>query len=391
LYTYSQRLPWSFVQNPFSKLIDESRRRGRSLIDLTVSNPTTALAGYPHASIAKAYEQIRDFGYRPDPLGRFESRVAVSEYYARRNVSISPEQIFLTASTSEAYSLLFKLFSNPGDEILAPVPSYPLFEYLAALESVVVVPYRLLYDGNWFTHLADLRQRISSRTRAVIMVNPNNPTGSFWKMSEAEGILDLARERQLPIIADEVFMDYPLGGSQNSISTLIGHDSALSFSLNGLSKAAGMPQMKLAWIAVNGPESDREIARRRLELLLDTYLSVATPVQCALPELLRIGEDIQRQIQVRTRHNLKTLQDVLANSPATCLDTEAGWSAIIQLPKTFSEDQWIARLLEGKGIVVQPGYFFDMASEAYVVVSLLTPGEEFLKGIRRLRELVSGS
>jgi alanine-synthesizing transaminase len=389
LYSYSERLSWSFSSNAFSRLVEEKRKAGDALLDLTVSNPTQAFDDYPHAAISRAYANIRDFSYRPDPFGQQESRLAVAQYYERRNLSISPAQILLTASTSEAYSLLFKLFCNSGDEILAPLPSYPLFEYLAALESARIVPYRLVYDGSWYVDFASLREQISPRTRALVVVNPNNPTGSFLKKAEAEELLDVARRYRVPIISDEVFMDYAFGAGAERVTTLSSDDSVLTFCLNGLSKAAGMPQMKLAWIALNGPERDREEAFRRLELILDTYLSVGTPVQRALPELFEIGEGIQKEIRLRIAENTKALKVLLEHSPACCLHCEGGWSAILQVPRRLSEEEWITRLLEEQNVVVQPGYFFDMASEAYIVVSLITPGDQFSEGIRRVRELAS--
>lgn len=387
MYSYSERLSWSLASNSFSRLVEQKRATGVPLIDLTVSNPTEALRDYPHSAIGRAYANVKHFTYRPDSLGTRESRVAVARYYERRKISVSPDQILLTASTSEAYSLLFKLFCNSGDEILAPLPSYPLFEYLAALEVARIVPYQLMYDGSWHIDFASLRQQISPRTRALVVVNPNNPTGSFLKKSGAETLLDLAQQHKLPIISDEVFMDYSFGAGADRVKTLIGHNSVLSFSLNGLSKAAGMPQMKLAWIALNGPEQESKIARERLELLLDTYLSVGTPVQCALPELLDIGEGIQEQIRLRAAQNLNALTTLLDGSPACSLHCEGGWSAIIQVPRSLSEEEWITRLLSEQNVLVQPGYFFDMASEAYVIVSLITPPDEFIEGIRRLRHL----
>jgi aspartate/methionine/tyrosine aminotransferase len=389
LHSYSERLSWSLSSNSFSRLIEEKRKAGVPLIDLTVSNPTEVFSEYPHLAISRAYASVKDFTYRPDPFGRQDSRAAVAHYYERSNIPISPGQILLTASTSEAYSVLFKLFCNSGDEILAPLPSYPLFEYLASLESARMVPYRLVYDGSWFIDFANLRRQISPRTRALVIVNPNNPTGSFLKKSEAEILLQVAEEHELPIISDEVFMDYSLGAGADYVRTLIGYDSVLSFSLGGLSKAAGMPQMKLAWIALNGPEQDRETARERLELILDTYLSVGSPVQRALGELLDIGEGIQQKIRVRIAQNVEALNILLENSPARALHTEGGWSAIIQLPGTSSEEEWITRLIEEQSLIVQPGYFFDMDSGAYVVVSLITPSDQFSEGIRRVRQLAS--
>lgn len=387
MYRYSHRLPDSCLPNAFSRLLQHKRQAGARLLDLTIANPTQAFADYPHGRIAHALSAVRDFTYHPDPSGQEQARRAVSAYYAAQNIVISPGRLLLTASTSEAYALLFKLVCDPGDEVLAPLPSYPLFEYLASFESVRIVPYRLRYDGSWFVDMASLRQGVSPRTRALIIVNPNNPTGSFLKQPEAEELFRLALDRGLPVISDEVFMDYSFGLVPGRIPTLIGADSILSFSLNGLSKGAGMPQMKLAWIAVNGPEPARESARQRLELLADTYLSVGTPVQCALPELLRVGSDIQHQIAKRLARNFAALNAILENSPAHSLHVEGGWSAIVQLPRTSTEEIWITRLLEEQSVIVQPGYFFDMDSEAYLVLSLLTPPGTFDEGVQRLSQL----
>jgi alanine-synthesizing transaminase len=235
--------------------------------------------------------------------------------------------------------------------------------------------------------MASLRVQISSRTRAIIVVNPNNPTGSFLKKSEAEALCAAAAEHGLPIICDEVFMDYPLGSDSTRVPTLIGTESAVVFSLYGLSKCAGMPQMKLAWIAISGPTRFREAARQRLELLADTYLSVSTPVQQALPELLRIGDDLRSRIAGRVARNLDPLHAILENSAGECLHVEGGWSAIVRVPARFSEETWIMRLLNEYGVVVQPGYFFDMESEAYLVLSLITPPDSFDRGIQALRHL----
>ncbi len=388
MYRYSQRLSWSFLSNSLAKLLQDKREAGVLLLDLTVSNPTDVFADYPHGAIARAYAEVSDFNYHPSASGLEEAKIAITEYYANSGIAIPPSQLLLTASTSEAYALLFKLFCNPEDEVLIPRPSYPLFEYLAAFDCVRTVAYRLLYDGSWFIDFADLRERVTQRTRAIVVVNPNNPTGSFLGSSDAGQLISLADQWKLPLICDEVFSDYSLAHSADRVTTFIGHDSVLSFSLNGLSKVAGMPQMKLGWIAINGPAEEREIARQRLELVLDTYLSVSTPVQRVLPKLLSIGAEIQQQIGHRTKHNWQALRHVLRDSSAHPLHTEAGWSAIIQLPGTLPEETWINRLINEQGVVVQPGYFFDMASEPYVVVSLITPPDIFLEGICGLRQMV---
>jgi len=385
LHSYSRRLSWASSANSFTRLVEEQRRAGARLLDLTSANPTEVFDNYPHAEIQRAYARLDDFTYQPDPFGAQRARDVIADWYKRRGIHVSPEQLALTASTSEAYSLLFKLLCDPGDEVLVPAPSYPLFEYLARLESVEIVPYRLLYDGSWFVDFASVRAAISARTRAIVAVNPNNPTGSFLKNHETEELLKIAREHSLPVIADEVFMDYGFAGAVDCTRTLIGSDRVLSFSLGGLSKSAGMPQMKLAWIVVNDGAEIRADARARLELLLDTYLSVSTPVQNALGELLTIGAGIARQICARIERNRAALESILRNSPVHVLHAEGGWSAILQLPNIWREEDWMAELISRRQVLVQPGYFFDMSSEPYAVVSLLTQEDVFAEGIERIR------
>jgi hypothetical protein len=381
-------LIWNHPPNSFNKLVEEQRQAGVSLLDLTSTNPTEAFDDYPHAEIRQSYANIEDFTYRPDPFGSRRARQAIADWYARRGIPASAEQLALTASTSEAYALLFKLLSNPGDEVLVPTPSYPLFEYLARLESIEIVPYRLLYDGSWFIDFASLQAAISERTRAVVIVNPNNPTGSFLKSQEAAMLLEIAQKHNLPIIADEVFMDYSFDAVGDRRRTLIGCDRALSFSLGGLSKSAGMPQMKLAWIVVNGEAGIRTDVRLRLELLLDTYLPVASPVQSALGDLLEIGDGIARRISLRMERNRAALDDILRGSSIHTLHVEGGWSAILQLPNLRTEDAWMADFITRQQVLVQPGYFFDMPSEPYAVVSLLTAEDVFAEGIERLRKAI---
>jgi alanine-synthesizing transaminase len=356
------------------------------VLDLTVTNPTEAFAGYPHADIAKAYGAIADFRYEPDAFGALRARQEIAEWYAARGIHIAPTQIALTSSTSEAYGILFKLLCDPGDEVLIPAPSYPLFEYLAGAESVRTAPYRLAYDGGWFIDLDSVKAGVSPRTKAIVLVNPNNPTGSFLKIAEMEALKALAAEYELALISDEVFMTYPAGSSRDRVRSLVGHDEVLSFSLNGLSKAAGMPQMKLGWILVNGPPNEVETALSRLELLLDSYLSVATPVQCALGALLKIGSGLHARIERRLQQNRETL-GMLKNSAVQSLATEGGWSAILQVPNVRSEEDWISNLLTAHGIVVQPGYFYDMAKEANLVVSLIGDEETFAAAIGALKLL----
>lgn len=384
MYQYSKRLSWSTGLNEIAQLTASRDLTSSTLLDLSSSNPTSCFADYPHAFIRKALADIDEFGYEPAPFGLYEARLEVSRYYARRQIEVDPDRIVLTASTSEAYALLFKLLCDPGDQVLIPSPSYPLFEYLAALENVCLTPYHLNYDGAWYYDFADLRNRINERTRAIIIVNPNNPTGSFLTAEERNELVEIATRQQLPIISDEVFMDYDLTPRAGLSKTLIDCDGAPSFSLNGLSKAAGMPQLKLAWIVLNGPASERALARERLELISDTYLSVASPVQKALPSLLDAGESFQKSVRRRLNGNVLQVDTLLYGTAAHRLTMDGGWSAILQVPRTRTEDQWISNLWKNQEVVVQPGYYFDLSSEAYLVVSLLTEPAVLSEGLRRI-------
>jgi len=295
------------------------------------------------------------------------------------------DRILLTASTSEAYGFLFKLLANPGDEVLVPRPSYPLFEFLAALESVRVVQYPLHYDGGWAVDFEALAARINARTRAVLIVNPNNPTGSFLKQGESEQLIALCAKHDLAMISDEVFADYGLADDPRRVSSLHSVESVLAFSLSGLSKAVGLPQMKLGWIVVSGPTETRRQAWNRLELIADTYLSVSAPVQWAAAELLETRHAIQEQIVSRVRANLAHLRSHCGpDSTWRVLNVEGGWYAIMQAPRVRSEEEWVLSLLENDGVLVQPGYFFDFEREAFLVISLLTRPEIFELGVGKI-------
>ncbi len=342
--TYGQRL----------NALAEIRARKDRILDLTESNPTHAGIVYP-----------RDYpSYEPEPFGLLSARETIA-----REFGAPVERVVLTASTSEGYSWLFKLFCDPGDEVLVPRPSYPLFEYLAALESVSVRHYSLFYDHGWFIDFHTLRQSITGRTRAIVLVNPNNPTGHFLKSHELEELKSFG----LPVISDEVFRDYLLEPAPDSVRSLQGVDDALVFALNGLSKTVGLPQMKLAWMIASGPAGE---ALERLELIADTYLSVGSPVQLALPELLALREPVQRQITDRARVNLTILRE----SGMRVLNVEGGWYAIV----LHDEDSAVA-LLRDHDVLVQPGYFYDFEQSGYLVLSLLTPTDVFREGIERLR------
>lgn len=384
MYKFSQRLPWATERNDITTHIGEQRALGHTLLDLTNSNPTSAFSSYPHSLLRKAFSEISDFAYDPDPKGLQAARMEIARYYEERNILLDENRIILTASTSEAYSMLFKLFCDAGDEILVPCPSYPLFEFLASLESVSVVPYELHYDGAWHIDFDHLQRQISRRTKAIVVVNPNNPTGTYLSDAECDALLSIASHRHLPLISDEVFMDFDILPRKTICRTLIGRDQVMSFSLNGLSKAAGMPQVKLAWIALNGRPSEVETVRARLELISDTYLSVGTPVQKQLGSLLQIGQAFQAEIRARLRENVHLLDESLRDTAAHRLHMDGGWSAVVQLPKTRTEENWTLSFLKEEKVVVQPGFYFDMPPGAFVVLSLLTEPAQFQEGLRRI-------
>lgn len=313
----------------------------------------------------------RALRYQPLPQGLEWAREAVAAYYGGR---VSPERILLTSSTSEAYGYLFKLLTDPGDEVLVPRPSYPLFEFLAGMELVHVVQYPL-------GRFDEIARYASSRSRAVVVVNPNNPTGSFLKREDAALLIEFCRDRGLAIISDEVFSDYGFGHDAARVTSLAGVEDVLTFSLSGLSKVAGMPQMKLGWIVVSGPAELRHAAMERLELIADTYLSVSTPVQWAAPKLLELGRSVQQAIRERTAENLRLLGQ-------SCFlgrfEPEGGWYAVMEVPRTRSEEEWVLELLEYDDVLVQPGFFYDFDDEAYMVLSLLTPTDVFVEGLTRI-------
>ncbi|HXE13013.1 MAG TPA: pyridoxal phosphate-dependent aminotransferase [Bryobacteraceae bacterium] len=381
---YSSRLSWPVRTSRFADALASHRQAGTRLLDLTISNPTAANLIYPHGEIANVLGCLRQFDYQPDPAGSFKARQAIAGMYGANGIAVAAEHILLTASTSEAYAHLFKLLCDPGDEILVPLPSYPLFEFLAALEGVRTVPYWLRYDGNWHVDLASVESAINGRTRAIVVVNPNNPTGSFLKREEAAALVELARRKNLPVISDEVFTNFALSAAHDRVQSFADRSETLVFSLNGLSKSCGMPQMKLGWIVISGPDEAARQSRERLEFILDTYLSPSTPVQSALPSLLAIGQGVRQQIQERTRRNYEALKHILAGAPANALHTEAGWSSIVQIPRNRWEEEWILTLLNQQHVVTQPGYFFDMPNEAYLVLSLLTDPEVFDEGVKRI-------
>jgi hypothetical protein len=381
---FSARLHWDLRPNPLSELLKAKRDAGASILDLTESNPTTAGLRYPAEYILSALADARALRYEPTPAGLLAAREAVADrYYAPLGEMVQPSRILLTASTSEAYAFLIKLLTEAGDELLVPRPSYPLFEFLATLESVRISQYPLIYHEGWSIDMDALACAITERTRAIVLVNPNNPTGSFVKRRELERLIELCQERSLAIISDEVFSDYAFAPDPQRVPRLTGIDEVLTFSLSGLSKIAGLPQMKLGWIVAGGPPSTRTAALERLELIADTYLSVATPVQHALPRLLEAGESIREQIRRRTSQNLDTLLAATVNSAYRTLEVEGGWYATVQVPRIRTEEEWALELLDRCNVLVQPGYFYDFDQDGLLVLSLLTPPEIFREGVEQ--------
>lgn len=381
---FSSRTRWDLRTNRLASLVEARRAAGAPVIDLTQSNPTQAGLPYP-GDLLRPLSDASALRYDPSPLGLRAAREAVAADYRRRHADVPPDRILLTAGSSEAYGFLFKLLCDPGDRILVPRPSYPLFEYLAGLDSVEVGHYPLRYDGEWHLDLPALAEAADARTRAIVVVNPNNPTGSYLKRDEALRVRELAAERGAALVSDEVFADYAFRPDDRRMGCLAGDGPALAFSLGGISKSCGLPQLKLGWVAVSGPPPLRDEALARLEVVADTYLSVGTPVQRALPDLLGRLPELQAPITARLAMNLDLLRRrATPPSPVTLLEPEGGWYAALQVPATSPEEERVTRLLEDDDVLVHPGYFFDFPREAYLVLSLLPPPEAFREGIDRI-------
>ena len=384
---FSRRLPSSVEPNAFSQVVAALKARGAPLVDLTESNPTRAAIPYPAGLLAPLADATA-LQYDPHPFGLQHARAAVAADHARRKALVNPDDVVLTASTSEAYSWLFKLLCDPGDVVAVPRPSYPLFDHLTALEGIHVHPYALIYDGRWSIDF-DALAAAPDRTRAVLVVSPNNPTGSYVTMAEMRELARLCAQRGWALVADEVFADYPLDQADPA-TDIARRADVLSFSLGGLSKTVGLPQLKLGWIVIGGPASEKARAREGLELIADTFLSVGTPVQIAASHLLTAGAAVRGAIHERVRHNLTVLR-AAGRRFASCdvLKVEGGWSAIIRVPSTRPEEELVLDLLEREHVAVHPGYFFDFPREAYLVVSLLPEPRQFAPAIEGVLRLAS--
>jgi alanine-synthesizing transaminase len=382
---FSQRTNWKLTPNRLTEAQQQLRAAGHEILDLTISNPTRAELRYDAEIILQALMNPKAMEYDPQPRGLLSARQAVTDYYRKQQdeFDIAPESVILTTSTSEGYSYIFRLLSNPQDEILVPRPSYPLFEFLADLEDVTLVPYPLVYDHGWQIDFPSLYKGVNHRTRAVVVVHPNNPTGSFVSATERSELNNFCREYDLSLIVDEVFLTYALDGAPRP--TFAANQDVLTFTLSGVSKISGLPQMKLAWLITSGPAERTGPALDRLEVIADTYLSMNAPIQLAAPVMLDQRRNIQPLLLDRVRTNLEQLDHALAREH-TCqrLALEAGWYGVLRVPVTQSDEELAVDLLRKTGVLVHPGHFYEFPSEGFLVVSLITPPATFHQGITRV-------
>lgn len=369
--------------NALAERLASLRAAGNRIIDLTGSNPTRVELASDESWL-EALTDARSAHYEPEPFGLQTARQTIAELYCARGVPVESSEVVLCSSTSEAYSILFKLLADPGDCVLFPRPSYPLLEYLALLENVQLANYQIAYDGGYYIDLDSVRRAITPRCRAMVLVSPNNPTGSCV----SDGELMALRQLDVPIISDEVFADYPIDSRLGRVTTVLGNATGLSFCLGGLSKSAALPQLKLAWIVVQGAPRLKAEALARLEVICDTYLSVNTPVQVALPTIIQAGRVRQEAIRSRLVRNEQRLKEVLKGTPISPRPVHAGWTCVLQLPRLSLSD-WSIHLLDHAGVLVQPGWFYDDEHPGVVVVSLLTPERLFDEGLGRLVDCVN--
>ena len=391
---FSKRTNWNVEESELARAHRERVEAGLPVADLTASNPTRCGFAYP-ADLLDALTDPRALDYDPQPLGMLEARKAVCRYYRAHRVVVDPGQIVLTTSTSEAYSYLFRLLCDPGDEIVALQPGYPLFDFLAGLDDVKLGAAPLVYDEGWQIEFGELKRSLNGRTRAIVIVHPNNPTGHFTKPWEKQRLAELCQERGLALIVDEVFLDYVEAGSEGAReqgnektgsekvgSFAAGLEGVPVFVVSGLSKIAGLPQMKAAWIVATGPETT--VAMSRLEVIADTFLSMNAPVQGALPRWLEASQGIQEQIRTRVKTNLAVLDRELGRAPGLSrLKVEGGWYAVLRIPALEPDDATVLKLLE-RGVWVHPGHFFGMGPSGWLVVSLLGVESEFSTGVTTL-------
>jgi aspartate/methionine/tyrosine aminotransferase len=387
---FSDRTNWSLTRNRLTEALEQAVASGVRVLDLTLSNPTRAGLRYDEARILQSLASPRVMDYDPQPRGLPGARAAVADYYRTQHGigHVDPDRLILTTSTSEGYSFVFRLLCNAGDELLVPKPSYPLFEFLADLQDVKLVPYPLIYDHGWQMDFPSLQKAVTKRTRGVVVVHPNNPTGSFVHPHEQDSLNRFCRDHALALIADEVFLDY--AHDKTSRPSFAANQHVLTFTLSGVSKISALPQMKLAWIVTSGPGAEVEAAQARLEVIADTYLSMNAPIQWATPVLLEQRQNIQPQLLARVLNNLAELDRQLADQK-TCqrLSVEGGWYAVLRVPVTQTDEELAVNLLRRKTVLVHPGHFYDFPSDGYLVLSLITSAAEFAEAVGRLLELLS--
>jgi alanine-synthesizing transaminase len=386
---FSDRTSWKLTHNRLTQALEEVNSSGSHILDLTISNPTRAGLQYGDHKILQALASPQAMDYDPQPKGLLSARDAVANYYeTQHGTPVDPERVILTTSTSEGYSFVFRLLCNPGDELLVPKPSYPLFEFLADLQDVKLVPYPLIYDHGWQMDFPSLQNAVTERTRGVVAVHPNNPTGSYVHAHERKSLNDFCNEHKLALIADEVFLDYAHDPSPQQ--SFAANQEALTFTLSGISKISALPQMKAAWVASSGPSAEVEPALARLEIIADTYLSMNAPIQWALPTLIAERKAIQRQLLDRVLGNLSELDRQLA-AQKTCqrLNVEAGWYAVLRVPVTQNDEELAVDLLRRKSVLVHPGHFYDFPRDGYLVVSLIGKKADFAQATQRVLEMVN--
>jgi alanine-synthesizing transaminase len=380
---FADRTKWNLEPNRLSEALARHRAAGKPLIDLTASNPTECGFTYDRGKILSVLANPQSLSYEPEPKGLLAAREAVVGYYAERGDLVAASDMLLTTSTSEAYSFVFRILCNPGDEVLIPTPSYPLFDLLADVQDVRLIRYPLIYDHGWQIDFHALEAALTTRTRAIIVVHPNNPTGHFMKHDERLRLNQICADRQIAVTADEVFLDFMLATKHHP--SWAANSDALAFTMSGLSKMCGLPQMKVAWLAVSGPKELKTQALDRLEVVADTYLSMNAPVQHAVSQFLEQRREFQRQLMSRVRGNLAELDRQLATQQACSrLEVEGGWYAVLRVPATRTDEEVALDLIEKKGVYVHPGHFYDFPADGYLIVSLIAPEHDFAEGIKRL-------
>jgi alanine-synthesizing transaminase len=386
---FSDRTNWKLSRNRLTEALEEARSSGARVLDLTISNPTRAGLRYDEPQILRALASPQALDYDPQPRGLPGARAAVADYYrSSHGIPLDPAQLILTTSTSEGYSFVFRLLCNAGDELLVPKPSYPLFEFLADLEDVKLVPYPLIYDHGWQMDFPSMQKAVTERTRGVVVVHPNNPTGSYVQANETSLVNEFCRSRSLALVVDEVFLDY--GHDGQTRPSFAANRSVLTFTLSGLSKISALPQMKMAWIVTSGPRPEAQAAMERLEVIADTYLSMNAPIQWAVPALLEQRKSVQEQLLTRVRTNLSELDRQLAGQ-TTCerLHVEGGWYAVLRVPVTQTDEELAVELLRRKSVLVHPGHFYDFPSDRYLVLSLIPSEAEFAEAMHLVLEMLN--